>query len=149
MEVLRGNDDLGGPQHVWANRDTFLDRKLSLRYRFGEFQLRVLPVLTFGSSMWIWSRTVANQIYTWENGMLRRMLRSQRAPNETYVAHIQPSTRKARSCYAAWGFTPAAELILKSIYRAADQLQHLPEQPPQEPEKMQSAVLVFSARFCE
>jgi len=111
-----------GTAAFWANKHSFLNKQLSLRHRFSEYQRRVLPAALFGCGTWTWARSAVAKVSHWENGLLRRMLASGRAPGEGFVEHIKRTTRKAHHLRASWGFETAATKMLRAVHRLAGQV---------------------------
>jgi len=114
-----------GTAAFWKHKDVLLDRSITLRTRYGEFQKRVLSCALFCSGTWVWDRTLADTICTWENGLLRRMLGSKRRSGENFVDHIRRSTRRALELLVNWGFETAATKVLRNIHRHASSIKGL------------------------
>eukprot|EP00973_Karenia_brevis_P065844 9150040-Karenia_brevis.AAC.1 len=87
----------------WAAADFFKCQGIHIQRRFDEFHKRVIPVATYGSAAWIWSKELLHLCTRWENSLLRQIVGYKRVNGDGHFATIQKLTHKARALYHSTG----------------------------------------------
>ena len=68
-----------------------------------QFCILRIPIALYGSGAWTWSRTLYNELYRWENALLRRIAKIRWRPDDDFVSFVERSTRKARELFHSNG----------------------------------------------
>ena len=103
----------------WKFHEPLCARELDLASRYREFCKRVQATAPYASGAWTWTRSLYNELYRWENALLRRMAQISRKPDEAFVKHIERATRAARKLFHGGGNLSVATQVLDSLHRIA------------------------------
>jgi hypothetical protein len=103
----------------WKYHAGLCARELGLAVRFKEFSKRVQATALYAASAWTWSRSLYNELYRWENALLRRIARVRRKPEENFVKHVERATRTARKLFHGNDNLSTATRVLDALHRIA------------------------------
>eukprot|EP00930_Biecheleria_cincta_P032316 TRINITY_DN22425_c0_g1_i1.p1 TRINITY_DN22425_c0_g1~~TRINITY_DN22425_c0_g1_i1.p1 ORF type:complete len:365 (+),score=19.24 TRINITY_DN22425_c0_g1_i1:329-1423(+) len=101
----------------WKLSRALCEPALSLTQRMSEFSIRVLAVATYAAGAWTWSRALYDELYRWENSLLRRMAKVKRKQFEDFVKHRARATRVARKVFHSCGQLSIATRYLDTVHR--------------------------------
>lgn len=99
--------------------------RLSLSYRLRDYVARVRTVATFTAECWTLSRSSFLRIRAWENALLRRMAQRGKKPSDTWIQHMQGSTRFAVGHLLRAKQETKTTTVMRRVFRIAAQMQHL------------------------
>ena len=103
----------------WKLHKYLCEPSLSLTKRLDEFSRRVHAAAVYACGAWTQSRSLYNELYRWENSLLRRVTGYRRKPGEDFVTSIKRTTHRSRHIFHQAGNLSLATKVLDALHRIA------------------------------